>query len=87
MASGVKLNFPHLDIFPVSVLRLVDIRPQLGPGSTGSHQVVGQVPGSDQAQHQVVLHDPRQLGGILLQLVYPLEIMITSIAGQLGGSN
>ena len=67
-------KFAHLDIFPVSVLRLVDIGPQLGAGSAGPHQVVGQVPGPDQAQHQVVLHDPRQLGGILLQLVYPLKL-------------
>ena len=56
--QSVSLLLSHLDIFPVSVLRLVDIGPQLGAGSAGSHQVVSQVPGPDQAQHQVVLHDP-----------------------------
>ena len=76
---SLKLNFAHLDIFPVPVLRLVDIGPQLGGGSTGSHEVVRQVPGPDQAQHQVVLHDPRQLRRILLEFVDSLELIISQV--------
>ena len=72
--SAKSVNFAHLDIFPVPVLRLVHIGPQLGGGRARSHKVVSQVSGPHQAKHQGVLHDPRQLGGILLQLVDPLGV-------------
>ena len=74
------LSKAHLDIFPVSVLRLVYVGPQLGPGSAGPHQVVSQVGRLDEAEHQVVLHDPGELAGVLLQLVYSLKLIIITTA-------
>ena len=68
-----QLSSRHLDIFPVSVLRLVDVGPELGQRRAGPHQVVRQVRGLDQPQHQVVLHNAREFARVFLQFVHSLK--------------
>ena len=66
------LHPPHLDVAPVPVLGVVDVGAQLGPRHARAHEVVSEVVRLDEAAHQVVLHDPLQLGGVLLELVNTL---------------
>ena len=67
------IDCDHVNVLPVSVFRVIHVRPELSVGHTGTHEVISKIRGPDQAPDQVILDDSLQLSWVLFQFIDTLR--------------